>query len=139
MEPGLIGYWRFNEAKGSVAYDKSEFENNGVVSLNAYFVESEAAIGFIPPPKPVGFRAIGTDNLVTLLWKANDSSDTDHYVLKQYGVWVLKKMYGKEYYGVERSTFIINPEGNIAAGWRIVKVQGHIQEVMEKLKNLQDG
>ncbi len=81
MEPGLIGYWRFNEAKGSVAYDKSEFENSGVVSSNAYFIESEAAIGFIPPQKPVGFRAIGTDNLVTLLWKANDNSDIDHYVI----------------------------------------------------------
>ena len=65
-------------------------------------------------------------------------SDPDHLVLKQYGVWVLKKMYGKEYYGVERSTFIINPDGAIAAVWRKVKVEGHIQEVMEKLKNLQD-
>lgn len=71
------------------------------------------------------------DLKVTLL------SDPDHLVLKQYGVWVLKKMYGREYYGVERSTFIIDPEGVIAAAWRKVKVEGHIQEVIVKLKNLQ--
>ena len=81
MESGLTGYWRFNEGEGSIAYDKSEFENNGLVSPNTYFVESEAAVGFIPPEIPVGFRAIGTDNLVTLLWKANDDSDIDHYVI----------------------------------------------------------
>ena len=70
------------------------------------------------------------DLKVTLL------SDPDQLVLKQYGVWVLKKMYGKEYYGVERCTFLIDPEGVVAAVWRKVKVEGHIQEVMEKLISL---
>lgn len=64
-------------------------------------------------------------------------SDSDHHVLEGYGVWVLKKMYGKEHYGVERSTFIIDPDGMVVAVWRKVKVEGHIQEVMEKLKTLQ--
>ena len=66
-------------------------------------------------------------------------SDLDHHVLEKYGVWILKKMYGKEHYGVERSTFIINPQGTVAAVWRKVKVDGHIQEVMEKLKSLQQS
>ena len=60
-------------------------------------------------------------------------SDPDHTVLETYGVWVLKKMYGREYFGVERSTFLIDPDGKIAHIWRKVKVPGHILEVKEKL------
>ncbi|MBN1780941.1 T9SS type A sorting domain-containing protein [bacterium] len=81
LEAGLIGYWRFNEAAGSVAYDKSESENHGVISANASFIESGAPVGFVPPQKPVGFRAIGTDNLVTLHWKAGDPTDIDHTII----------------------------------------------------------
>lgn len=64
-------------------------------------------------------------------------SDTSHEVLKKYGVWQLKRMYGREYYGVVRSTFIIDPDGKIAYIWRRVKVKGHAEEVksvLEKLK-----
>jgi len=57
-------------------------------------------------------------------------------VLKAYGAWGLKKMYGKEYEGVIRSTFIIDPEGNIAATWYKVRVKGHVEAVKEKLKEL---
>lgn len=59
-------------------------------------------------------------------------SDTEHKVLEKYGVWKLKKMYGREYYGVERSTFLINPEGKIVHIWRKVQVIGHIEEVLQK-------
>jgi len=48
----------------------------------------------------------------------------------------MKKMYGREYKGVERSTFIIDPEGSIAALWRKVKVKGHVDEVKSLLKKL---
>jgi peroxiredoxin Q/BCP len=64
-------------------------------------------------------------------------SDEKHEVCVKYGIWVLKKNYGREYYGVERSTFIINPAGRIAAVWRKVRVPGHIEEVREKLIELQ--
>ncbi|MCP1715288.1 peroxiredoxin Q/BCP [Methanocalculus alkaliphilus] len=63
-------------------------------------------------------------------------SDPEHQVIERYGVWVSKKMYGKEYMGVERSTFIIDPDGKIAAIWRKVKVKGHIDEVMTRLRDL---
>lgn len=65
-------------------------------------------------------------------------SDTEHKVIEKYGAWKKKKMYGKEYYGVERSTFIINPEGKVAYEWRKVKVKGHVEEVKKKLKELQE-
>lgn len=65
-------------------------------------------------------------------------SDTQKSVLKIYGAWGLKKLYGKEYEGVIRSTFLINPQGKIAYIWKNVKVKGHIEEVFAKLKELQD-
>ena len=46
-------------------------------------------------------------------------------------------MYGKTYLGIERSTFILNPQGQIVHQWRKVKVPGHVQEVLETLKKLQ--
>jgi peroxiredoxin Q/BCP len=52
---------------------------------------------------------------------------------------VTKKMYGREYMGVERSTFIIDPEGKIAAVWRKVKVKGHVDAVMATLEELKAG
>lgn len=58
-------------------------------------------------------------------------ADPEHEVAEAYGVWVLKKMYGREYMGVERSTFVIDKEGNIAKVWSKVKVKGHVQEVLQ--------
>ena len=60
--------------------------------------------------------------------------DADHTVAESYNVWVLKKMYGKEYMGIERSTFLINPEGIIIKEWRKVKVKNHIEEVLESIR-----
>ncbi len=63
-------------------------------------------------------------------------SDPEHKVLEAYGAWGLKKRYGKEYYGVIRSTFIIDPKGEIAYRWYNVRVNGHVEKVKEKLKEL---
>lgn len=56
--------------------------------------------------------------------------DADHEVCELYGVWQLKKNYGKEYYGIVRSTFLINEDGYIEQEWRSVKVNGHVDEVV---------
>jgi len=61
-------------------------------------------------------------------------SDPNHKVMEAYGVWALKKMYGREGYGVMRSTFLIDPEGHIAHLWRSVKVKGHVDEVIKTLE-----
>ena len=66
-------------------------------------------------------------------------SDEEHKVLEQFGVWQLKKNYGREYMGIVRSTFIIDPEGVIRAVWEKVKVKGHVEEVLAKLKELQNS
>jgi len=63
-------------------------------------------------------------------------SDEEKEVCTAYGVWQLKKNYGREYMGVVRSTFIIDPDGKIAAVWEKVRVKGHVEAVKEKLAEL---
>ncbi|MGN6585655.1 MAG: peroxiredoxin [Rhizobiaceae bacterium] len=63
-------------------------------------------------------------------------SDEEKTTLEIYGVWKEKSMYGRKYMGVERSTFLIDPEGKIARAWRKVKVPGHAEEVLEAVKAL---
>lgn len=63
-------------------------------------------------------------------------SDQDHKVTEAYGAWALTKMYGKESYGVVRSTFLIDPQGRIARVWRKVRVEGHVDIVKETLQEL---
>lgn len=63
-------------------------------------------------------------------------SDPNHDVLKSYDVWKPKKLYGREFMGVIRSTFLIDPKGKIVYIWPKVKVMGHAQNVMNKLKEL---
>ena len=48
----------------------------------------------------------------------------------------MKSMYGREYMGVDRSTFLINEKGKVVREWRSVKVKGHVDEVLESVKNL---
>jgi len=64
-------------------------------------------------------------------------SDEDKEVLQTYGAWQLKKNYGREYMGVVRSTFIIDPDSKIAAIWDKVRVKGHVEAVREKLSELE--
>lgn len=61
-------------------------------------------------------------------------ADTENEVANLYDVWKLKKMYGKEFYGIERSTFIIDTEGIVRKEWRKVKVDGHIDETLQFIK-----
>lgn len=68
--------------------------------------------------------------LITLL------ADENKEVCEKYGVWQLKKNYGREYMGVVRSTFLISPKGEIAAIWDKVRVKGHVDAVKEKLASI---
>ncbi len=61
-------------------------------------------------------------------------SDTEHIVSEQFGVWKMKKMYGKEYMGVERSTFLLDEQGVLLREWRSVKVDGHVEDVLVAVK-----
>ena len=63
-------------------------------------------------------------------------SDEDGTVTEDYGVWVEKNMYGKKSMGIERATYLIDAAGQIAQVWRKVKVPGHVEEVLEAVRNL---
>ncbi len=63
-------------------------------------------------------------------------ADTEHAVAEKYGVWVLKSMCGKEYMGIQRTTFLIGSDGKIARVWSKVKPEGHAEEVLEAVKAL---
>ena len=58
------------------------------------------------------------------------ASDTDGSVCEAYGTWIEKKLYGREYMGIDRATFLIGKDGTIARIWRKVKVKGHAEEVL---------
>lgn len=64
------------------------------------------------------------------------AADEEKEAISAYGVWAEKKMYGRSYMGVERSTFLIGKDGKIARIWRGVKVPGHIEEVLSAVKAL---
>ena len=64
------------------------------------------------------------------------ASDGDGSVCEAYGTWVQKKLYGREYMGIERATFLIDGKGVIRKIWHKVKVAGHAEEVLESAKAL---
>lgn len=61
------------------------------------------------------------------------ASDEDGKASEAFGVWVEKKMYGKTFMGVERSTFVIGKDGTVEALWRKVRVKGHAETVLEEI------
>jgi peroxiredoxin Q/BCP len=61
-------------------------------------------------------------------------ADPGHQVAEEYGVWVEKKNYGKTYMGIERSTFVIDPEGKVKKVLRRVDPQKHADQVLESLR-----
>ncbi|KYC45493.1 MAG: putative peroxiredoxin [Candidatus Methanofastidiosum methylothiophilum] len=99
------------------------------------FTEMDAQIiGISPDSSKSHKNFIGKNYL-----KIELLSDPENTVAKNYGLWQTKKMYGKEYMGVIRSTFIIDPKGIIKAVWANVKVNGHAEEVRDKLKELKNN
>lgn len=92
--------------------------------------EKAVVIGVSPDPPEKHVRFIEKYQLPFLLL-----SDQDHKTARAYKAWGKKKMYGKEYQGILRTTFIIGPEGNIAHIFEKVKVTGHAAEILETMKS----
>ncbi|WP_054943022.1 thioredoxin-dependent thiol peroxidase [Paenibacillus ihuae] len=60
-------------------------------------------------------------------------SDEEHLVSEMFGVWQLKKLYGREFMGIVRSTFLIDEQGILTAEWKKVRVKGHVEKAVEEI------
>ena len=93
--------------------------------------------------KKMGFQLIGVskDSLDKNIkfaekYKIKYSLASDETnVCEKLGVWIEKSMYGRKYFGIDRTTFIIDSKGKIFKYWNKVKVSGHVKEVLETIKN----
>jgi len=97
------------------------------------FTKLESIILGVSPDSPKKHRNFieKKELKITLL------ADEDKSLCKSFGIWQLKKFMGREYMGVVRSTFLVNPKGEVAYKWEKVRVKGHVDEVREKLIELQ--
>lgn len=86
-------------------------------------------IGISPDPVALHQKFIDKHDLPFLLL-----ADEEKQVAEQFGVWKLKKNFGREYYGIERSTFIIDKEGVLQKEFRKVKVKGHVEEALSFIR-----
>ena len=64
------------------------------------------------------------------------AADIDHAVIRRYGLWIEKSMFGRKFMGVERATFLIDAEGRIARIWHKVRIKTHVEQVLEAARNL---
>ncbi len=65
-------------------------------------------------------------------------ADTEEVLCRAFDVIKEKNMYGKKFMGIERSTFVLNSQGDVVLSWRKVKVKGHVEEVLQQVKQLVD-
>lgn len=66
-------------------------------------------------------------------------ADEEHKVCELFGVWQKKKLFGREYMGIVRSTFVIDPERRLMKEWPKVKVNSHLKDTLEWMRNQQDS
>jgi peroxiredoxin Q/BCP len=101
-------------------------------ALRDEFAKAGAAIVGMSPDSPAKHDKFCAKYELALPLASDEANGT----LQAYGVWVEKSMYGRKYFGVERSTFLIGDDGRIARIWRKVKVPGHAEEVLAAVKAL---
>ncbi|OXS78125.1 thioredoxin-dependent thiol peroxidase [Domibacillus enclensis] len=98
---------------------------------SAFAEQDTVVLGVSPDPAARHQKFIEKHDLpFTLL------ADEEQVAANLYGVWTLKKNFGKEYMGIERSTFLIDKEGVVVREWRKVRVKDHVQETLEAVKAL---
>ena len=97
------------------------------------FDELSAVVLGVSPDSPKKHRNFIEKKELKITLLADENKD----LCNAFGAWQLKKNFGKEYMGVVRSTFIIDPDGKVAAVWAKVRVKGHVEEVKNKLEELQ--
>ena len=131
----------------------SDFDSAGHLPLVVYFYPKDSTPGcttegldfnrLLPEFQALGYTVVGISRdgvkshqnfCAKQCFRFELLSDKDEAVCKQFDVIKLKKLYGKESLGIERSTFVLDENGEISHEWRKVKVAGHAQEVLDALK-----
>ncbi|MGN8153393.1 thioredoxin-dependent thiol peroxidase [Agrobacterium sp. 22094] len=101
-------------------------------ALGAQFEAANTVVIGISPDSVKSHDKFAAKHSLTVML----ATDEDKSALEAYGVWKEKSMYGKKYMGVERTTFLISPDGKVAKIWSKVKVPGHAQAVLDEAKAL---
>jgi peroxiredoxin Q/BCP len=125
-KPVVIYFYPKDDTSGCTA---EAIDFNG---LRAKFAAAGATIIGVSPDKATSHDKFKHKHDLKIALAA----DPERSAIEAYGVWKEKSMYGRKYFGVERSTFLIDREGRIAKVWRKVKVPGHADEVLEATKAL---
>jgi peroxiredoxin Q/BCP len=125
-KPAVIYFYPKDDTSGCTA---EAIAFNG---LRAKFAAAGATVFGVSPDTAVSHEKFKAkhDLKITL------AADPERSAIDAYGVWKEKSMYGRKYFGVERSTFLIDRDGRIARIWRKVKVPGHADEVLAAVKAL---
>lgn len=124
--PVVVYFYPKDDTSGCTA-EARDFD-----ALRAEFAEAGAKVVGISPDSIASHARFRKKHDLTLTL----TSDEQRSAAEAYGVWVEKSMYGRKYMGVERSTFLIDPDGNIAKVWRKVKVPGHAKAVLQAVREL---
>jgi thioredoxin-dependent peroxiredoxin len=98
----------------------------------AAFASAGATVIGISPDPPASHERFRAKHAL----RVRLASDPDLKVVRRYGLWVEKSMFGRKFMGVERATFLIDAEGRIARIWRKVRVKGHVEAVLDAAKKL---
>jgi thioredoxin-dependent peroxiredoxin len=107
-------------------------ESLAFTALSGEFAKANAAvIGISPDSVKSHDRFVKKHQLGVTL-----ASDEEKLTLEAYGVWKEKSMYGRKFMGIERTTFLIDPDGAIAKIWQKVKVAGHAEDVLKAVQDM---
>ncbi|KXG86780.1 thioredoxin-dependent thiol peroxidase [Agrobacterium bohemicum] len=101
-------------------------------AMGAEFEAANAVVIGVSPDSVKSHDKFAAKHSLTVML----ASDEERQVLEAYGVWKEKSMYGKKYMGVERTTYLVSPDGKIAQIWNKVKVPSHAQIVLDAIKAL---
>ncbi|HRY06935.1 MAG TPA: peroxiredoxin [Hyphomicrobiaceae bacterium] len=124
--PVVLFFYPKDDTSGCTAEAKS------FTDLAQQFASAGAKVVGISPDSAASHAKFKTKHALDVVLAA----DEEKSVVQAYGVWVEKSMYGRKYMGVERSTFLIDSKGQIAAVWRKVKVPGHAAQVLQAVREL---
>lgn len=101
-------------------------------AMGADFEAANAVVIGVSPDSVKSHDKFAAKHALTVMLAA----DEEKKVLEAYGVWKEKSMYGKKYMGVERTTYLVAPDGRIAKIWNNIKAAGHAQIVLETIRAL---